>query len=745
MKKPKVNLSKQGLSSFFLHHVEKVILGAALLGMLFLLYNGWSTEKYTQTSPKDLLASADRAHSHIVKPTSWEDIEKFRAADLDAHKRVAQGNERKLDARQYNVGAITGSPAASMSKRLDPELVAPEGLIARSVLAPIMVASNSSGNSDLDRLPVVRGSSGRGFSGEDEMDEISSDFGEDERGSQKPGSQKRGSQKRGSQTKDPYGSRVSEVMAREMVGVRSGVGRSNPNVAPVVRDFIAVNGVVNFDAQFRKYEAAFRNAVAYYPLRDRPRYLYMEVQRKIAGSEKWEDISERLGIAETRYGTESPEVIDADYYNSVTVRPVPPLAVTDIRDIARHPGVPLRKMVPDSFAKRNEAGPKEEFDFSEGSLGAQSGSGSREFMGMKDGMMDDGMMDDGMMDGKNEAMMMGTDRTQYNNIDPFRAPKAEKKLVRFFDLTAKPGKTYQYRVRLWLNDPNDPAGFNKEAGANGGGAFANRFAGDEMDGEMVGSAVGREGKDGEEQLENLAAYTFKMVSSSFQDPEVRNRVRAKSEAMKVPQFNVPDSPAWKFRQEQLAQVLGSAWHTEWSEPTQPVTCGGSDAKFYAGSIVQPPTLRCDTFELPREEQSANLVTSMLSRDYNTAVGSLKLVRRGEVLNYFIPKAHVMHPADGSVRLLEKSEPTPVVTNSVVVDLMGGEPVNADFKLPVNMPSEILVMQPDGSFKLQNSYTDLKSYRHALLLEDEEGSFGEVPEEKFENEDGFDDDDELDDF
>ena len=104
----------------------------------------------------------------------------------------------------------------------------------------------------------------------------------------------------------------------------------------------------------------------------------------------------------------------------------------------------------------------------------------------------------------------------------------------------------------------------------------------------------------------------------------------------------------------------------------------------------------------------------------------------------------MHPADGSVRLLEKSEPTPVVTNSVVVDLMGGESVNADFKLPVNMPSEILVMQPDGSFKLQNSYTDLKSYRHALLLEDEEGSFGEVPEEKFENEDGF-DDDELDDF
>ena len=61
--------------------------------------------------------------------------------------------------------------------------------------------------------------------------------------------------------------------------------------------------------------------------------------------------------------------------------------------------------------------------------------------------------------------------------------------------------------------------------------------------------------------------------------------------------------------------------------------------------------------------------------------------------------------------------------------MGGELVPGDFKLPVNMPGEILVMQSDGSLSLQNNYDDLRGYRHALLLEDEEPTFGEVAEEK----------------
>ena len=97
-----------------------------------------------------------------------------------------------------------------------------------------------------------------------------------------------------------------------------------------------------------------------------------------------------------------------------------------------------------------------------------------------------------------------------------------------------------------------------------------------------------------------------------------------------------------------------------------------------------------------------------------------------MLNFDVNATHVVHPGDGSVRLLVNQE---IRSNALVVDLMGGELVPGDFKLPVNMPGEILVMQSDGSLSLQNNYDDLRGYRHALLLEDEEATFGEAAEER----------------
>ena len=691
MKKPKINLSKESLSSFFLHHIEKVILGLAILGMAFFLYNGWSTEKFTKSSPKKLSDDAARAQAHITKASAWDEIEEFRAADLDAHKQIENANERKLNPDDYNVGALTGSPAATMSKRLDPILVAPENLLARSILAPVLVASDGDARRvrPIDRLTQVprgSGSSGRGLEEDD--------FEDDDRPRGKKTSVEVVEEVR-------FGDHFPDVMLLETAGIRNGSGNRGGGT-PLVREFIAVNGVVNFKEQFEQYEAAFRNAVGYYPLRDRPQILYMEVQRNQVGKENWVDISERLSIAERVYGGESPEVIDPDYFHPVTVRRSPPLASTDIRSLATHPDVPLRKMVPDSFDMRNQADP---------------GSGTK---GFGDGDVDlgngVGSQEDRMAD--KEAGMLGNDNTLYENVDLIRAPKADTKLIRFFDLTAERGVVYRYRVRLWLNDPNDPAGFNKA-----GAGIKNRIPmGMDPEG-MMNDGFGL--KNGEE-LEDLTAFMFRMVSGSMQSQEVRQRIRAKSTLVVVPEFNLPDTENGQLRQAQLNQLLSSGWPTEWSEPTEPVTCEGAEANFFAGSIEQPATVKVNNIEFPRGEGKGDLVISKWSRVFHVLVSGHRKVSRGDVLNFVVPASHVVHPGDGSVRLLANEE---IRSNALVVDLMGGESVPGDFKLPVNMPGEILVMQSDGSLSLQNNYDDLRGYRHALLLEDEESTFGEVVEER----------------
>jgi hypothetical protein len=45
-----------------------------------------------------------------------------------------------------------------------------------------------------------------------------------------------------------------------------------------------------------------------------------------------------------------------------------------------------------------------------------------------------------------------------------RQPAVKYKMIRFFDLTAEPGKSYRYRVRVMLEDPNRPQ--NKMAEPN---------------------------------------------------------------------------------------------------------------------------------------------------------------------------------------------------------------------------------------------------------------------------------------
>ncbi|MFM7563661.1 MAG: hypothetical protein ACKO81_11565, partial [Planctomycetota bacterium] len=61
MKFPKLDLSKEGLSRFWLHHAEKLVLGisAILLGVFGWL--GFSTPRYSDKTPKQVVDLASQA------------------------------------------------------------------------------------------------------------------------------------------------------------------------------------------------------------------------------------------------------------------------------------------------------------------------------------------------------------------------------------------------------------------------------------------------------------------------------------------------------------------------------------------------------------------------------------------------------------------------------------------------------------------------------------------------------------
>jgi hypothetical protein len=225
-------------------------------------------------------------------------------------------------------------------------------------------------------------------------------------------------------------------------------------------------------------------------------------------------------------------------------------------------------------------------------------------------------------------------------------------------------------------------------------------------------------EDGLEKDLDVAKAQKMVVEQRMLDAKVRDRL-AKA-------VQIPDMPANAAAYKYLIP-------TPWSNETDPVLVGGEDYRVYAGKVSEPPSIRVGGVKVPRFEPTAAVVAAEFSRDLNTLVPALRPeARRGEVLNFSVSKAHVLNPKDGSVRVYPDAE---VNTNAVVVDLQGGEKLDIrGAKVDFFAPSELLVMDAQGNFHLQNELADYRGYRHALFRDDESSEFGkkkekEKPEEK----------------
>lgn len=703
MKLPKLDLSKQGLSRLWLHHAEKLVLGISLLLLGFFAWFGFSTPRYKSKTPTQVVDLARQADSYIKSPESWNQIQNFRIADTEAPERIRRAADFDVETANYQHDLLVGPVVKTLGLRLDPELRPVEELTAKSGTFPILYPSDTP--DDLRRLVKAN------------VEE------EGKKDTAKKEDNKKDTARKPEKV-DPLapGKALSDLQKQEMPGVRSTFKVNAESAGTVVQDVVAVTGLIPYENQFAEYQKVFASALGYYPARDIPIYRSLQIQRKEEGGE-WADITQQVlkdaDLFSASGDSYVPDFIDPKYYYAPVpggdpiTGDIPPIVMMDYRDFIGHPKVPVRQTVPTSL-KREFSLEEEQFQVNRDPLAKEKFKTPAEIKKER------------LEEEQNQIQKISS-RVQYEQLGKRIKPAAPYKLVRFFDLRAPKGKRVQYRVRLWMPDPNDPEVLSLLKNNQGGGKREDRdqpaMGAGGLDGggaDDSSQEVNADDEGLEKDLDLSKAKTI-LVEQRMLDAKVRDRL-----AKAVPEGELPEKAEnYKY---QIA--------TPWSNETEPVLVGGDEYRVYAGKVSEPPSVRVDGVKVPRMEPTVAVVAAEWSRDLNTLVPALRPeTRRGELLNFTAPKAHVLNPRDSSVRVFPEAE---IDTNAVVVDVQGGEKLDIrGAKLDVFAPSELLVMDAQGNFQLRNELVDYRGFRHALFREDESREFGkkkekEKPEDKNNN-------------
>jgi hypothetical protein len=281
------------------------------------------------------------------------------------------------------------------------------------------------------------------------------------------------------------------------------------------------------------------------------------------------------------------------------------------------------------------------------------------------------------------------------------------------------GEEVQYRMRVWLADPNDPRRQVYERVASKQSSSTEADATRQPSGEATGNGraagIGQRGGEragatsqpGSAAEGNPYDLTFLDVA-----PKVRKRLQ---EREKQPE---PENKELAF--------LKHALPSEWCEPTEWIQIPRANAEVVIGQVDTglPQTVNDVTYY--SQEPEVDVVIKKWDPALQVQVPVAKSVRRGSVMN-FRSEAKVINPIDQQIYPINREliegetggEGVHFSTNAFVVDIFGGR------KMPFSTldktyfePSEILVMREDGKLVVRNELDDSTEYRHGIYADDE---------------------------
>ncbi len=729
-----------GSNDFMLMHAEKLVLGVAIVLTGVFIWLGYKTPQYKETTPPDLVSQATSAKQFIEKNDAWQKIAEFRKGDKDVDRRVVESSRVAIDTSSYVQGPLLGHKAKAPGLRKDPELRAPVEVATVAFQVPLVIKNIGNQRLAVDSLPLASGeteTAGGGGRGDSEG-----------RGGSLGGS---GDEEDDKKKRDEvlFGETLPGVVQQYIPGVRPtfyGLSRDQHTIA--IANVVGVYALVEVKNQYAEFKKVFADAAAYYPKRDRPIYQYVEVQRreKGQGDDAWIDITNRnVELAKKFYPERlkggAPEVVDPKFWDAVLTGAIPPITIVDYRPYANHPNgkIPFRRLlknfelIPDDIGtvelNANKLGgdpfsidPEKAGQDASEPGGQDSRGGDR---GQGRGQRPGGRGTPQGAASEQQAAASanvenGHDMTAYEEMMKKLEPPADYKLVRFYDINVPSGKEFEYRVRVWLADPNNenPAGFDASAAANrndkSGGAQAG-MAGLEG-GEAAGGGGGTEEDD----------YEYVPLSSEMLDPAVRKRIYEQSRM-------APD--------ELPHEDLKYARPTEWTAAPAPVAVKPIGGDVAVGRVSPGTLVRVgDADYVQVGDPSAEMAVGAWNSDYGTRLVAPRTFHRAEMLDVKPEKRiHVLHPIDWTVRELEN--PPVVETDGLVVDILGGEKIPISRALmEYNLPGEVLVMDAAGNFRIKNDAEDKLEYHIMLFKDDELAEVGKRRKTEDDNDRGGGDDD-----
>jgi hypothetical protein len=396
------------VKKFFTEHVEKLVLGLVALLSALLLFRGFRAEGMKE-SPDTVRTAINTANS-VVAASTWADEKKKRYADADNFDEQANQDVIPVDLASYEMSRPLHLPMLERRRRrTDPALLAPYELEVKSGYGAVAIKAPAGATgisatlerSSPDTRPI-------------------------------PESMVQSSGERGS--------------------FASGSGRYEG------RFFVVITGLVPYKAQFAAYEAAFKDAVGYNIERDIPNYGGLQVERAEVGPNgqpgPWVTIDTEAGLFKepAKWESRTEEMADRAYLlnGANLTMALPPLFRRSVDQFATHSKVPI--------VVGGEGGAYE----SRGEGGRSEGGRSEGRRGEGEPSAVEGAGDaTGFFSGSNGGERRGERGTTEGDAEVTSEqarPLIENDfaLLRYFDFTVEPGKTYKYRVRTMLEDPNNP-------------------------------------------------------------------------------------------------------------------------------------------------------------------------------------------------------------------------------------------------------------------------------------------------
>jgi len=472
-----------------------------------------------------------------------------------------------------------------------------------------------------------------------------------------------------------------------------------------------INYAFPYKKMLTSFRETFKNSIGYDPENDRLLVRYLEIQRRTNGGE-WENVTDQIREQEKDFLLSAPNPFDDKYANRALTRPFPPVLLSDYYRLARHSMIPLVELPVDEPAtggagqgrlagggtgtarqgtrggtggSRGMSGPPG----GAGRSGPPPGASRSSSQGMSGSQ---GMTGSRGMTGSGAAGARGTG-PQTAEVDFKDA--AEHQMVRFTDQNIQPGNTYEYRVRVWVYDPNNPVkmdGYVAKQEVLG----PTRMMATATDSDRAGDMH----RD-EAELESMVIQSN--VKVDHLSSEVRERLSLES------------------RLERPLPMLRNCRPSPWSDPTGPIQVGPIKGQAFVANADVPREGRVQgqdrEIRFPIREASLKAVAAIWDSQLGVQVPLvLDAVYPGSVLGG-TGVARVLDPIQRIYRKLENNDGTPVTSGRapgyrgssgvLLVDFLGGREIDGgtQSRSPFRVPTEALLLDSTGQLLVRNSVAD----------------------------------------